>query len=118
MKEIKFNQEKNYKFNKINMKLKKTAVEPIDDYERDLIKTIDNDEFVEVPNQEVEMKKYRTYAKYTLEKMKKDKRITIRVDNNDLELIQNKAIESGIPYQTLIASIIRKFAKGKINIGV
>jgi len=53
-----------------------------------------------------------------LEKMKKNKRITIRVENDDLELIQNKAIESGIPYQTLIASILRKFARGKINIGV
>ena len=50
--------------------------------------------------------------------MKKNKRITIRVENDDLELIQDKAIESGIPYQTLIASILRKFARGKINIGV
>lgn len=91
---------------------------PLDNYERDLIKAIDNDEFVEIPNQEEEIKKLKSYAKYTLEKMKKDKRITIRVENNDLELIQNKAIETGIPYQTLIASILRKFARGKINIGV
>ncbi len=100
------------------MKLKKSAFEPLDDYERDLIKDLENGEFVEVPNQEEEIKKLRGYAKYTLEKMKKNKRITIRVENNDLELIQNKAIESGIPYQTLIASILRKFARGKINIGV
>jgi len=99
-------------------KIKKDIFKPLDKYEEDLIKAIDNDEFVEIPNQEEEMKRYRAYAKYTLEKMKKDKRITIRVENNDLELIQNKAIESGIPYQTLIASILRKFARGKINIGV
>ncbi len=100
------------------MKLKKSAFEPLDDYERQLIKDLENGEFVEVPNQKEEIKKIREYAKYTLEKMKKDKRITIRVENNDLELIQNKAIETGIPYQTLIASILRKFARGKINIGV
>ena len=100
------------------MKLKESAFEPLDDYERQLIKDMENDEFVEVPNQEEEIRKIREYAKYTLEKLKKNKRITIRVDNNDLESIQNKAIESGIPYQTLIASIIRKFARGKINIGV
>lgn len=91
---------------------------PLDDYEKDLMKAIDNDEFVEIPNQEEEMKRYRAAAKYTLEKMKKDKRITIRVESEDLKTIQNKAIESGIPYQTLIASILRKFARGKINIGV
>jgi len=99
-------------------KTKKSIYEPLDNYEKQLIKDLESDEFIEVPNQEEEMKKYSTYAKYTLEKMKKNKRITIRVENDDLELIQNKAIESGIPYQTLIASILRKFARGKINIGV
>ena len=49
---------------------------------------------------------------------KKNKRITIRVESDDLKLIQYKAIKTGIPYQTLIASILRKFARGKINIGV
>ncbi|MEK7078783.1 MAG: antitoxin [Patescibacteria group bacterium] len=91
---------------------------PLDDYEKDLIQAIENDEFVEIPNQKEEMKKFRAAAKYTLEKMKKDKRITIRVQSEDLKTIQNKAIETGIPYQTLIASILRKFARGKINIGV
>ena len=90
----------------------------MDDYEKDLIQAIENDEFVEIPNQKEEMKKFRAAAKYTLEKMKKDKRITIRVQSEDLKTIQNKAIETGIPYQTLIASILRKFARGKINIGV
>jgi len=97
---------------------KKDMFAPLDDYERDLIKAIENDEFVEVPIKEEEMKRYREAAKYTLEKMKKDKRITIRVENEDLNLIQDKAIKSGIPYQTLISSILRKFARGKINIGV
>ncbi|PIZ65869.1 antitoxin [Candidatus Roizmanbacteria bacterium CG_4_10_14_0_2_um_filter_36_9] len=100
------------------MKLKKSAFEPLDDYERQLIKDMENNEFVEVPNQEEEIRKIRESAAYTLEKLRKDKRITIRVGNSDLKLIQNKAIESGIPYQTLISSILRKFARGKISIGV
>lgn len=91
---------------------------PLDKYEEDLIEALEKGEFVPVPNQEEEMKKYRAYAKYTLEKRKKDKRITVRVDTSDLATIQNKALESGIPYQTLIASILRKFAQGKIHIGV
>lgn len=100
-------------------KNKKTDIfAPLDDYEKQLIKDMKNNEFVEIPNQEEEMKKYRAYAEYTLEKMKKEKRITIRVDNNDLNNIRNKAVETGIPYQTLIASILHKFARGKINIGI
>ncbi|MBI5122428.1 antitoxin [Candidatus Roizmanbacteria bacterium] len=96
-------------------KLKKDIFRPLDKYEEDLIKAIENDEFVEVPNQEEEVKRYVSYFKSM---PKKNKRLTIRVDNNDLESIQEKAIETGIPYQTLIASILRKFARGKINIGV
>ncbi len=97
---------------------KKSIFDPIDDYEKELINDVENKEFVEIPVPPEEMKKYGDYAKYTLEKISKDKRITIRVSNNDLESIQNKAIESGIPYQTLISSILRKFARGKISIGV
>jgi len=97
---------------------KKSIHEPLDHYEKELINDLENNEFVEVPVQEQDMKKYRDYAKYTLDKLKKDKRITIRVGIDDLESIQNKAIESGIPYQTLISSILRKFARGKISIGV
>ena len=96
-------------------KPKKSAFEPKDDYEKQLIKDIENDEFVEVPNQKAEIKKYVSYFKNM---PKKNKRITIRLDKEDLENIQEKAVETGIPYQTLITSILRKFAKGKINIGV
>lgn len=99
-------------------KLPNSAFEPFDKYEEELIKSIENDEFVEVPNQKEEIGKIMAAAKYTLKKMKKNKRITIRVESEDLKTIQNKAIETGIPYQTLIASILRKFARGKINIGV
>jgi len=98
--------------------LPKKAFKPLDSYEKELMRALDNDEFVETPNQKEEIAKAIVAAKYTLEKRKKDKRITVRVDTSDLATIQNKALESGIPYQTLIASILRKFAQGKINIGV
>lgn len=93
--------------------MKKSAFKPMDDYEKQLIKDIENDEFVEVPNQAKEIKRYVSYAKNYL---KKDKRITLRVAKKDLEKIQTKAIETGIPYQTLINSLIRQFANGRINI--
>lgn len=95
--------------------MKKTAFEPMDDYERQLIKDIENDEFVEVPNQKEEIKRYVSYAKNML---KKDKRVTLRIAKKDLEKIQEKAIKSGIPYQTLINSLIRQYANGRISISV
>lgn len=45
---------------------------------------------------------------------KKDKRINIRISSRDLMAIQRRAMEEGMPYQTLIASIIHKYASGSL----
>src|SRR3990167_6740162 len=45
---------------------------------------------------------------------KKDKRINIRISGRDLMAIQKRAVEEGMPYQTLIASIIHKYASGSL----
>ena len=45
--------------------------------------------------------------------LKKDKRINIRITSRDLSAIQKLALSEGIPYQTLIASILHKFADGR-----
>lgn len=96
-------------------KLKKSFYEPLDDEERQLIKDIENDVFVSVPNKEEEIKRYVSYAKNYL---KKDKRIALRVAKEDIEKIQKKAIKSGIPYQTLISSLIRQYANGRISLSI
>jgi len=44
----------------------------------------------------------------------KDKRLKIRISERYLEAIQHKAIEEGIPYQTLISSLIHKFISGRL----
>lgn len=46
---------------------------------------------------------------------KKDKRINIRISNRDLTAIQSKASEEGIPYQTLVSSIIHKYISGSLR---
>ena len=45
---------------------------------------------------------------------KKDKRINIRISGRDLTAIQKRALEEGMPYQTLVASIIHKYASGSL----
>jgi predicted DNA binding CopG/RHH family protein len=46
---------------------------------------------------------------------RKDKRINIRISNRDLTAIQSKASEEGIPYQTLVSSIIHKYISGSLQ---
>jgi len=48
------------------------------------------------------------------ETFKKDKRINIRLSGRDLSAIQRRALEEGIPYQTLVASILHKYVSGSL----
>ena len=47
--------------------------------------------------------------------VKKDKRINIRLSSRDLEALQRRALEEGIPYQTLVASVLHKYASGSLQ---
>jgi predicted DNA binding CopG/RHH family protein len=94
--------------NKINEK----AFEPIDEEEKDLMESIDRGEWRSVKNIEKEKEKAIVAARNTL---KKDKRINLRLTQKDYHQIQVKAIEEGIPYQTLISSIIHKYLNGSLN---
>ena len=53
-----------------------------------------------------------TAAKNTV---RKDKRINIRISNRDLKAVQLRASEEGIPYQTLVSSIIHKYISGSLQ---
>lgn len=60
-----------------------------------------------------EKKKYEESARYSLSKRK---RINIRMSERDLKRIQAKAIEEGIPYQSLISMLIHKYNEGKLSL--
>lgn len=46
---------------------------------------------------------------------KKDKRINIRISTRDLEAIQRKALKEGVPYQTLVSSVLHKYVAGSLK---
>ncbi len=46
---------------------------------------------------------------------KKDKRINIRISSRDLDAIQKRALVEGIPYQTLVSSILHKYVSGSLH---
>ena len=83
----------------------------LDKNEKEVLTSYENDEWADVPNMKNEIKKHMKYAEATL---RKDKRVNIRISQKDLESIQRKAIEDGIPYKTLLSSLIHKFVSGKL----
>ena len=88
------------------------SLKPIDQEEKDLMESIERDEWKSVENFDQERKKALAAARNTL---KKDKRINLRLSHKDYHQIQIKAIEEGIPYQTLISSIVHKYLNGTLT---
>ncbi len=83
----------------------------LDKYEEEILASYEADEFVSVmtPGRKEEIKQI---AKNTF---KKDKRINIRISNRDLVAIQKRALEEGMPYQTLVSSILHKYISGSLR---
>jgi hypothetical protein len=48
------------------------------------------------------------YARYARATFRKDRRLNIRLSSKDLEAIQKRALAEGLPYQTLISSLLHK----------
>jgi predicted DNA binding CopG/RHH family protein len=46
---------------------------------------------------------------------RKDRRLNVRLSSKDLEAIQKRALAEGLPYQTLIASLLHKYASGRLK---
>jgi len=92
-------------------KLSRKAFEPLDQEEKELMESIEREEWRSVKNIKIEKEKATAAARNTL---KKDKRINLRFTQKDYRQIQIKAIEEGIPYQTLISSIVHKYLNGSL----
>ena len=79
--------------------------------EKDILETYEAGEWQPVENRDSEMQKYQEYASAT---HKKDRRVNIRISTKNLEALQRRALEEGIPYQTLISSILHKYVSGRL----
>lgn len=77
--------------------------------EKELLNSFENEEWVPVDRPKHERAELQKAARNTL---RKDRRINIRLSSKDLSDIQTVAAQEGIPYQTLISSIIHKYANG------
>jgi predicted DNA binding CopG/RHH family protein len=82
----------------------------LDQEEKEILEAFERGELKSVPNKEAELKRHREYAAATF---RKDKRINIRISERDLRALQKRALTEGIPYQTLVSSILRKYVEGR-----
>lgn len=83
----------------------------VDEEEKALAESFERGEWRTMKNAKRERQKLRDAAKNTL---KKDARINIRLSSKDLGDVQVIAAREGIPYQTLLSSIIHKYVSGSL----
>jgi len=79
--------------------------------EQEILASFEHDEWSPARNQKGEIARFKAAATATL---LKNKRVNIRISSQDLEGLQAKAAEEGVPYQTLMASVLHKFVSGRL----
>jgi predicted DNA binding CopG/RHH family protein len=78
----------------------------LDAYEKEIEKNIET--FVPVSKSE------RKRIESIIAKSKKNKNINIRITEQDLYLLRLRSADEGVPYQTLISSIIHKYLRNRL----
>ena len=83
----------------------------IDAYEKEVLGAFEKGKLTSVATK-AEIAKFKAAARATAVK---DKRVNIRLSSSDLQDVQVKAMQEGVPYQTLIASVLHKYVTGRLT---
>ena len=83
-------------------------------FEDEVARSFEKGEWKPVKNLKKEMERFREAATETL---LKNRRVNIRISAMDLEGLQAKAAAEGLPYQTLMASVLHKYVSGRLVVG-
>jgi predicted DNA binding CopG/RHH family protein len=84
----------------------------IDADEKELLESVERGEWESTGGGKRGRTRYSRHAKATF---RKDRPLNIRLSSKDLEAIQKRALAEGLPYQTLIASLLHKYATGRLK---
>ena len=98
------------------MSNQKTIENPpyLDDDERDIIEAVERGEFKSIDNFKESKKELEAMARNTFKSRKKQ--LGIRLHPSDILEIQKNAEFMGIPYQTLISSVLHQYAQGTLEL--
>ncbi len=83
----------------------------LDEEEREILEAFRRGELQRIPDADKEIALAKLRARNTL---KKSKRVTLRVTEHDFGMAHTRAMEEGIPYQTLLSSVIHKYLSGRL----
>lgn len=83
----------------------------LDAEEKEILEAYEAGKLKKAPNAKTEIRRLRKAAAATLAK---DARINIRLPTRTLIELQKIAMDEGLPYQTLISSVLHKFAQGRL----
>lgn len=84
----------------------------LDRYEREILGAYEKGALVSVQPTKIQLAAFRDAARATFIK---SRRVNIRLSAADLMDIQARAYEEGVPYQTLIASVLHKYVSGRLH---
>ena len=84
----------------------------LDGDEKEILESVERGEWRSVKGTKRNQGRYIRYAEATF---RKDRRLNIRISSKDLEAIQKRALEEGLPYQTLISSLLHQYASGRLR---
>jgi len=87
-------------------------MEKLDKFERQIEDELEREEWKKAKDYDRLEKVLKEGAKSLLKK----KPVSIRLSERDIALLKRKSLETGIPYQTLIATLVRQYVEGKIKI--
>ena len=79
--------------------------------EKEIAESVERGDWRSVRGVKKQIKRYQEYAKATV---RNDKRVNIRMSEKDLIRIRKKAMEERLPYQTLISSVLHRYANGRL----
>jgi predicted DNA binding CopG/RHH family protein len=79
--------------------------------EKSLLESVEQGEWKRIPDFQQEATRYSAAARAAL---RKDKRVNIRMAERDLLRFQKTAAQEGLPYQTLLSSVLHKYITGRL----
>ena len=91
---------------------KDTQFEYIDDDEREIIGSLEADEWISVADADINKAEATEIARST---MRKDRRMNVRISERDMRNLKIRAAEEGIPYQTLVTMVLHKYVTGQLT---
>ncbi|MEX1198725.1 MAG: hypothetical protein WEB57_12810 [Pseudohongiellaceae bacterium] len=83
----------------------------LDPEEKELLEAYESGEF----ESDLDDDRRELLARAAEETFRKDKRINIQISSRDLETLQRRALEEGLPYQTRVSSVLHKYVSGGLK---